>query len=169
MTDINDITTGIDNIIINMRDLRNDVENLDVEHEHERHGCSQCEDVFETGVEEGKESHDHDVWGCTDCEEMKDEAAREVWDNISITDIMDNAWSEYQEIREDGAEEERDAQRQKLAAFSSMLYNLADFTKKWDDTSVATFDHNALAIRNLLHPNRAEDVKPEEKEVSVEY
>ena len=134
---IYDIKESVKNIITNLHDLDSDIDDLELE-------------------------HDHDTWGCSDCEEIKDEAAREVWDNISITDIMDNAWSEYEEIKEEGAEEERDTQRQKLAAFSSMLYNLADFTKKWDETSVATFDHNALAIRNVLHPNRVEEKKTEE-------
>jgi len=134
---IYDIKESVKNIITNLHDLDSDIDDLELE-------------------------HDHDTWGCSDCEEIKDEAAREVWDNISITDIMDNAWSEYEAIKEEGAEEERDTQRLKLAAFSTMLYNLADFAKKWDDLTVATFEHNALAIRNVLHPNRVEEKKTEE-------
>ena len=164
MTDILDIKKSVDNIIVNMNELRNDIDDVD-EHEHDQWGCSDCEEL----VEEGQKSHEHEPWSCNECEEVATDAVSTFWNDVSISDIMDNAWEQYEEIKQEGAEEERDAQRQKLAAFSSMLYNLADFTKKWDDTSVATFDHNALAIRNLLHPNRAEDVKPEEKEVSVEY
>jgi hypothetical protein len=134
---IYDIKESVKNIITNLHDLDSDIDDLELD-------------------------HDHDTWGCSDCEEIKDEAAREVWDNISITDIMDNAWSEYEAIKEEGAEEERDTQRLKLAAFSTMLYNLADFAKKWDDLTVATFEHNALAIRNVLHPNRVEEKKTEE-------
>jgi hypothetical protein len=162
MTDILDNKKSVDNIIINMNELRNDIDDVD-EHEHDQWGCSSCEEM----VEEGQKSHEHDTSFCNDCEEVATEAVSTFWNDVSITDIMDNAWSEYEEIKEEGAEEERDTQRQKVAAFSSMLYNLADFTKKWDETSVATFDHNALAIRNLLHPNRT-DVAPSTEEVPLE-
>lgn len=162
MTDILDIKKSVDNIIVNMNDLRNDIDDVD-EHEHDQWGCSSCEEM----VEEGQKSHEHEPWSCSECEEVATEAVSGFWNDVSVSDIMDNAWSEYEEIKEEGAEEERDTQRQKTAAFRTMLYNLADFAKKWDDTSVATFDHNALAIRNLLHPNHP-DVAPSTEEVSLE-
>ena len=164
MTDKNDLIRSVDDIIVNMNDLRNDVEDLD-DHDHDRFGCSECEDMFDTGVEEGKESHEHDTWSCVDCQEVANDGVREAFDNLSVTDLMDSAWDVYEKVlqdgKEEGAEEERDTQRQKLAAFSTMLYNLADFVKKWDDFTVATFEHNALAIRNVLHPERQEQNKVE--------
>lgn len=164
MTDKNDLIKSVDDIIVNMNDLRNDVESLD-DHDHDRFFCSECEEMFDAGVGEGKESHEHDTWSCVDCQEVSGDAVREAFENLSVTDLMDNAWDVYDEVLTDGkaqgAEEERDVQREKLAAFATMLYNLADFVKKWDGYTVATFEHNALAIRNVLHPERVEENKTE--------